>query len=87
MAWTPPTALFFAGIGLALAAMTIWSLVSPAPARRGFLPMETTRGDRFFISLLASAFVHVGWLAVTDANVLFASAASVLLALVLMRWG
>ncbi|TNF81443.1 MAG: hypothetical protein EP301_12445 [Gammaproteobacteria bacterium] len=87
MAWTLPTALFFAGIGLALAAMTIWSLLSPAPARRGFLPMETTRGDRFFVSLLASAFVHVGWLAVTDANVLFASSASVLLALVLMRWG
>jgi predicted small integral membrane protein len=87
MAWTLPTALFFAGIGAALVAMTIWSLLSPAAARRGFLPLETTRGDRFFISLLASAFVHVGWLAVTDANVLFASAAAIVLAFVLMRWG
>lgn len=87
MAWTLPTALFFIGIGLGLVAMTLWSLVSPASARRGFLPIATTRGDRFFISLLSAAFVHVGWLAVTDLNVLIASGLAVLLALVLMRWG
>lgn len=87
MAWTLPTALFFMTIGVGLMAMTIWSLVSPAPARRGFLPLETTRGDRFFISLLAGAFVHVGWLAVTDASVLIASAGAFVLACALMRWG
>ncbi len=87
MAWTLPTALFFIGIGVSLLAMTIWSLLSPAPARRGFLPLETTRGDRFFISLLAAAFVHVGWLASTDANVLIASFLAIVLAFVLMRWG
>ncbi len=87
MAWTLPTALFFVAIAIGLVGMTLWSLRSPAPARRGFLPIETTRGDRFFISLLASAFVHAGWLAATDASVLIASAAAVLLACVLMRWG
>jgi predicted small integral membrane protein len=87
MAWTLPTALFFIGIGLALVAMTVWSLLSPAPARRGFLPLETTRGDRFFISLLSAAFVHVIWLASTDANVLIASAMALAIAFVLMRWG
>ena len=87
MAWTLPTALFFIGIGLALTAMTLWTLLAPAPARRGLLPLNTTRGDRFFISLLSSAFVHVGWLALTDLNVLVASAISIVLAFVLMRWG
>jgi predicted small integral membrane protein len=87
MAWTLPTALFFIGIGMALVAMTVWSLVSPAPARRGFLPLDTTRGDRFFIALLTAAFTHVAWLAVTDASVLYASATSFLLGIVLMRWG
>lgn len=87
MAWTLPTALFFVGIGLGLLAMTTWSLLSPAAARRGFLPLATTRGDRFFISLLGSAFLHVAWLAVSDASVLFASAAALLLTCVLMRWG
>ncbi len=87
MAWTLPTALFFIGIGLALLSMTIWSLRSPDSARRGFLPLSTTRGDRFFISLLAAAFLHVGWLALTDASVLIASAMAIVLACVLMRWG
>ena len=87
MAWTLPTALFFIGIGVALVAMTVWSLLSPAPARRGLLPLETTRGDRFFISLLSAAFVHVGWLACTDASVLIASFLAIVLAFVLMRWG
>ena len=87
MAWTLPTALFFIAIGCALLAMTLWSLRSPAPARRGFLPLVTTRGDRFFISLLSAAFLHLGWLAATDANVLLASALAIVLAFVLMRWG
>jgi predicted small integral membrane protein len=87
MAWTLPTALFFIGIAVALVAMTVWSLVSPAPPRRGFLPLDTTRGDRFFITLLAAAFTHVAWLAVSDASVLYASAASFLLGIALMRWG
>ncbi len=87
MAWTLPTALFFVAIALSLLAMTLWSLLSPADARRGFLPLSTTRGDRFFISLLSAAFVHAGWLAATDLSVLWASGASLLLSLVLMRWG
>lgn len=87
MAWTLPTALFFIGIGCALVAMTIWQLRAPSPARRGWLPMATTPGDRFFISLLASAFVHIAWLAVSDGPVWIASVLSGMLLLVLMRWG
>ncbi len=87
MAWTLPTALFFLAIGFSLTAMTVWALRSPDAARSGFLPMTTTRGDRFFISLLASAFVHAGWLAVTDASVVIASGISLILAFALMRWG
>ena len=87
MAWTLPTALFFLAIGVSLVTMTVWALRSPDTARPGFLPMATTRGDRFFISLLASAFVHAAWLAVTDASVLVASGISLVLVFVLMRWG
>ncbi|MDQ3230611.1 MAG: DUF2160 domain-containing protein, partial [Pseudobdellovibrionaceae bacterium] len=59
MAWTLPTALFFAGIAALLAGMTLWELVSPSGERRGYLPIQTTRGDRLFIGLLGSAFVHL----------------------------
>ena len=66
MAWTWPTAVFFASVFTALAVMTLLELRRPTVERRGFLPIPTTRGDRFFISLLGSAFIHILWLATTD---------------------
>ncbi|WP_332775659.1 DUF2160 domain-containing protein [Polaromonas sp.] len=59
MAWTTPVAVFFCCIVLALAGMTVWEIKAPTTLRRGFLPMETTRGDRLFIGLLAAAYVNL----------------------------
>jgi predicted small integral membrane protein len=87
MAWTVPTALFFAAVAVALLIMSVWEIRSPAVPRRGFLPMVTTRGDRFFITLLTSAYLHAAWLALSDGSVLVASAISLLVGFVLMRWG
>lgn len=66
MAWTPVTAGFFITIVLILICMTIWEIKSPCVARRGFLPLTTTRGDRLFIGLLGSAYIHLMWLGFTD---------------------
>ena len=87
MAWTLPTALFFITIGLALFSLTLLELYRPTRIRRGLLPLATTRGDRFFICLLAAAFIHVAFLAVSDGPVYIASLISIGLAFVLMRWG
>lgn len=38
---------------------------SPTTLRRGFLPLETTRGDRLFIGLLAAAYVNLGFIGVS----------------------
>ena len=63
MAWTPHTAVFFSAILLFLIAMSVWEFLSPGGSpRKGVLGLHTTRGDRLFISLLASAFVHLFWL-------------------------
>ncbi|RDL49830.1 hypothetical protein BLJAPNOD_00939 [Ensifer sp. M14] len=63
MAWTLPTALFFITIALLLVGMGIWEYVSPGGNPRvGILRFETTRGDRLFVSLLGSAFIHLAWL-------------------------
>lgn len=59
MAWTTPVAVFFSCIVLMLFGMTVWEMKSPTTLRRGFLPMETTRGDRLFIGLLAAAYVNL----------------------------
>jgi len=61
MAWTTPVAVFFICIGLMLAGMTVWEIKSPTLIRKGFLPMETTRGDRLFIGLLSAAYVNLAF--------------------------
>ena len=87
MAWTPVTAAFFGGIALLLVGMTIWEIRSPCIERRGFLPIATTRGDRLFIGLLGSAYLHLLVVGATDWNTWIASALSVVWLLVVMRWG
>lgn len=63
MAWTWPTAAFFVFIGACLAGMAVWEHYSPGGSpRRGILGLDTTRGDRLFISLLGSAFIFLAWL-------------------------
>jgi predicted small integral membrane protein len=39
--------------------MTVWERRSPTVARKGFLPLVTTRGDRLFIGLLGCAYLHL----------------------------
>jgi predicted small integral membrane protein len=87
MAWTLPTALFFLAVAAALATLTWLELRFPTRLRRGWLPLATTRGDRFFISLLTAAFVHVLWISLTDAPVPWATGASLVIGAGLMRWG
>ena len=65
MAWTTPVAVFFSCIALMLVGMTVWELKSPTSLRRGFLPLETTRGDRLFIGLLAAAYVNLAFVGVS----------------------
>ena len=61
MAWTTPVAVFFVCIALMLVGMTVWEIRSPTEPRKGFLPMETTRGDRLFIGLLCAAYIHLAF--------------------------
>jgi len=87
MAWTLPTAVFFICIAVLLASMTVWQIVSPSVERRGFLPIRTTRGDRLFIGLLISAFIHLAWLGLTDLDLWIATGIAVLWMFIVMRWG
>lgn len=63
MAWTRATAAFFLFILACIASMGIWEYYSPGGnPRRGIFAIDTTRGDRLFISLIGSAFIFIGWL-------------------------
>jgi len=63
MAWTWPTAAFFVFVFGCIALMGVleWRHPGGAP-RRGVLGLDTTRGDRLFITLLGSAYIGLGWL-------------------------
>ena len=65
MAWTTPVAVFFICIALMLFGMTVWEMKSPTTLRRGFLPIETTRGDRLFIGLLAAAYTNLAFVGIS----------------------
>jgi len=87
MAWTWPTAAFFAFIGVCLAAMTIWELASPGgDPRHGILGLDTTRGDRLFISLLGTAYIFLLWLAIVGAPLWGALAISLVFVACVFRW-
>jgi predicted small integral membrane protein len=87
MVWTLPTALFFVAVAAMFVIMTVWQLVQPSVARRGFLPMTTTRGDRLFIGLLGSAFINLAWLAATDASQWGGVGLAAIYLVIVMRWG
>ncbi|MGH3738158.1 MAG: DUF2160 domain-containing protein [Micromonosporaceae bacterium] len=87
MVWTLPTALVFAGLATLLAGMTVWGRLSPPVARRGFLRIETDRGDRLYIGLISAAVVLVLWIAVTDLSMWLALLVALLVALAIGIWG
>ena len=87
MAWTWPTAAFFIFVVLAITSMGIWERYSPGGGpRRGILGLDTTRGDRLFISILGSAFIHIGWLGLMGTPLWGAVILSVILFFVVFKW-
>ena len=87
MAWTKPTAIFFIVIASILLLMTIMEIKRPTRERKGFLPIVTTRGDRLFMGLLTSAFIHLGVVGATSFSLYWALGFSLIWILVLLRWG
>jgi len=87
MAWTWPTAAFFVFIFLCLVGMTVWDIYSPGGApRRGILHLDTTRGDRLFISLLGSAFIFLAWLGLAGTPLWAPLAIAVAYAIAVFVW-
>lgn len=86
MAWTFPVALFFYTIASLLIVFTLLAIRFPETPRRGILRIETTRGDRLFISLLGSAFICLGWLFAIGAPLWTALICCLFYAAAVFRW-
>ena len=87
MLWTGPTAAVFIGLGVLLGVMAVWARLSPPVARKGFLRIETDRGERLYIGLIMAAVVLAGWIAVTDLSMWLALACALLVAIAIGIWG
>jgi predicted small integral membrane protein len=87
MYWTKPTTIFFIVIFFMILGMLVWELVSPTIERSGFLRIPTTRGTRFFLGLLGSAYIHLAWLGLTDLTLWMALPIAVAWTVIVMRWG
>ncbi|MCP8896141.1 DUF2160 domain-containing protein [Shinella daejeonensis] len=86
MAWSFPSALFFLTIVTLITLMAVWEYARPGGSPRvGILRFETTRGDRLFVSLLGSAFIHLAWLGLVGSNLWWALALSMVYAIGVFR--
>jgi predicted small integral membrane protein len=87
MAWTWPTAAFFLFILLCFVGMSVWEYYVPGgDPRHGILGLDTTRGDRLFISLLGSAFIFLAWLGLAGTPLWGPLVISLVYAFAVFRW-
>lgn len=88
MYWTWPSAIFFIVLFMAIIGLTVWDVFSPGIKRKGFLPIATTRGDRFFIGIISTIGLYLVWLGIAG-NHLFVGAVvlSVIWNIIIARWG
>jgi len=86
MAWTWPTAIFFLAIAGLLVTFSVLAIKFPETPRKGILQIETTRGDRLFITLLGSAFINLVWLGLEVAPQPWALLACLVYAAAVFRW-
>lgn len=87
MAWTWPTAAFFVFILVCLVSMVFWEFRSPGGGpRHGILGLDTTRGDRLFITLLGSAYIFLAWLAIMGTPLWGALGISLVYSFLVFRW-
>ena len=86
MAWTPQTAIFFAFIAVSLVILTLLAIYRPETPQKGILGFPTTRGDRFFVSLLGSAFICILWIRLGGGELWYALAICVPFAVAMFRF-
>lgn len=62
MFWRYETAILFGIIFLAFIILTVLDFYRKSSPRKGFLPIYTTRGDRFFLGMIFIIIIGLLWL-------------------------
>lgn len=71
MYWTWQSGLFFIAVFSSIAFLGVLNKYSPNVDRKGFLPIETGRGDRLFIGILSTIAIFLLWLGIFGESLLW----------------
>ena len=66
--------------------LTTLAVMRPETPRSGLLGFATTRGDRFFVSLLLAAFIFLGFIRFGGQNFVYPAAAALAVAAMMFRF-
>jgi predicted small integral membrane protein len=87
MHWTWMSVLGFALLAALLGSLALLDQHYPGYGRKGLLPIETTRGDRVFMSIAGFITLVFAWLKYfPEAGPLWVFAVTAVLAFIIMKW-
>lgn len=88
MYWTLPSAIFVIAVFGSVIYLSILGTRSPNVDRKGFLPIETGRGDRLFIGILSTIAIFLIWLGLFGESMLIVTTIiAVIWFFVEVKWG
>jgi predicted small integral membrane protein len=87
MAWTPQTAVFVLIVAVTLAVLVVIAALHPPVPRQGFLPMETSAGDRVYLGLLGTGAILIALIALTALPIVVGLGIAAVWMLVVVVWG
>jgi predicted small integral membrane protein len=88
MAWNRVSIAFFLYIFGSIGVMAVWEYYSPGGnPRRGIFNLDTTRGDRLFITHLGSCFIFLAWLAIMGTPLWGAVILALIWMVFVFKWG
>lgn len=88
MHWTVPSAVGIFGVFALIIGLNILDKFNPGYARKGFLPMETTRGDRVFVCIISTIIIWIFWLRfLPEVSIALSLLVAAPVVFVIMKWG
>ena len=88
MFWTLPSAIFVLSIFGAVAFLIVLHHYRPNVDRKGFLPIETGRGDRLFIAILSNiVFFLLSFGIVGDDYLIVITIIAAIWFFIVIKWG
>lgn len=87
MFWRYETIILFGVMGFAFLTLAILDLYRRSVLRKGFLPMPTTRGDRFFLGIMSIVTVGLLWLGFVPFSVEWCLIPALAVFSIILIWG